>query len=429
MFCFAKSPPNIAAGSTVLPVLRGKVLLAEHDARLSHIRSLVGVPEQHWRFLYQPMFAAFAETVQQLPAHHGVEAGGQLHYALEVVELALKIRRGYVLPPDKAPELVVAEQDLWTYAVTAAAVLHNVGRVMVSRRVMLRGRDRKPIGPWWPWLGPMTRTGATHYWTEPGRDLEDCIHQALPTMLACRVVPEDGLRWLGAQNDVLAAWLGAISHHTCGNAVIADIIAQAEDIAACRLWPDAPRQLAMPGVDPWSAKDAAQPPSAVPAAKDPSDGAQPVESQQRLPAAAEPGVTESSIEDREATHEGNRDAQQTVDAAAAFISWLVEGIRSGALAFNTPKARVHVVKEGLLLLSPAVFRAFAGDDWRAVQKTFLKQKLTEKTAEGENFFHYRMDTERGRKPLKGMLIRNAETKLSLTLPAINQQIQRMGAAP
>ncbi|HNP63601.1 MAG TPA: TraI domain-containing protein [Woeseiaceae bacterium] len=429
MLGFAKSHPKIAAGSTVLPVLRGKVLLAEHDARLSHIRSLVGVPEQHWRFLYRPMFAAFAETVQQLPAHHGVEAGGQLHYALEVVELALKIRRGYVLPPDKAPELVVAEQDLWTYAVTAAAVLHNVGRVLVSRRVMLRSRDHRPIGPWRPWLGPMTRTGATHYWTEPSRDLEDDIHQALPPLLACRVVPEDGLRWLGAQRDVLAAWLGAISHHTFGNAVIADIIAQAEDIAARRLWPDAPRQLAMPGVDAWSEKDTAQPPSAVPVGKDLVDEAQPVEPQQRLPAAVETGVTESPIEDREATQGGNPDAQQIVDPAAAFISWLVEGIRSGALALNTPKARVHVVNEGLLLLSPAVFRAFAGDDWRTVQKRFLKQKLTEKAAKGDNFFHYRMDTERGKKPLKGMLIRNAETKLSLTLPAINQQIQRKGDAP
>lgn len=429
MFGFAKSPPKTAAGSTVLPVLRGKVLLAEHDARLSHIRSLVGVPEQHWRFLYQPMFAAFAETVQQLPAHHGVEAGGQLHYALEVVELALKIRRGYVLPPDKAPELVVAEQDLWTYAVTAAAVLHNVGRVMVGRRVMLRGRDHKPIGPWSPWLGPMTTTGAAHYWTEPASDLDDDFHHVLPPLLACRVVPEDGLRWLGAQSDVLVAWLGAISHHTFGNAVIADIIAQAEDIAARRLWPDAPRQLAMPGVDAWLEKDTAQPPSAAPAAKAPCDGAQRLELQQRLPAAVDPGVTESPIEDRQASQEGNVDAQKIVDPAAAFISWLVEGIRSGALALNTPKARVHVVNEGLLLLSPAVFRAFAGDDWRAVQKTFLKQKLTEKTAEGENFFHYRMDTERGKKPLKGMLIRNAETKLSLTLPAINQQIQRKGEAP
>ena len=32
MLGFAKSPPNIAAGSTMLPVLRGKVLLAEHGA-------------------------------------------------------------------------------------------------------------------------------------------------------------------------------------------------------------------------------------------------------------------------------------------------------------------------------------------------------------------------------------------------------------
>ena len=131
MLGFAKRGSSGGENAVEQPVLRGKVLLAEHRARLTSIRAIVGVPAQHWRWLYQTLFVAFAETVQRLPAteaHHHCEAGGLLRHALEVVELALKIRRGYVLPPDKEPEVVIAEQDVWTYAVASAALLHGVGQ-------------------------------------------------------------------------------------------------------------------------------------------------------------------------------------------------------------------------------------------------------------------------------------------------------------
>ena len=92
MLGFAKRGSRGGENAVEQPVLRGKALLAEHRARLRSIRAIVGVPEQHWRWLYQALFVEFAETVQRLPAseaHHHCEAGGLLRHALEVVELAL----------------------------------------------------------------------------------------------------------------------------------------------------------------------------------------------------------------------------------------------------------------------------------------------------------------------------------------------------
>jgi len=153
MLGFAKRGSRGGENAVEQPVLRGKALLAEHRARLTSIRAIIGVPEQHWRWLYQTLFVAFAETVQRLPAseaHHHCEAGGLLRHALEVVELALKIRRGYVLPPNKEPEVVIAEQDVWTYAVASAALLHDVGKALADQRIVLQGRDGLPIGWWSP---------------------------------------------------------------------------------------------------------------------------------------------------------------------------------------------------------------------------------------------------------------------------------------
>ncbi|MBT8098021.1 MAG: DNA-binding domain-containing protein, partial [Woeseia sp.] len=194
---------------------------------------------------------------------------------------------------------------------------------------------------------------------------------------------------------------------TIGNPIIMNVIKKARDIACGHDGHNAPRQLPIPGVE--------------------------VAPGQHIVAAiaAPIGTQEGNLDVNKPTEDvsptGRTDSpgeQEIVDPGAAFTVWLVEGIRSGALALNTPKARVHVVSEGLLLVSPAVFRLYAGDDWRAAQKRFLKQKLSLKTAAGENFFHYRVDTNRGKKLIKGVLIPNAATKLSLDLPAANPLLSR-----
>jgi hypothetical protein len=75
--------------------------------------------------------------------------------------------------------------------------------------------------------------------------------------------------------------------------------------------------------------------------------------------------------------------------AERFIAWVQEGIANGALPYNESMARVHFVPEGMLLVTPAVFRDFAqahpeaidqapGEDgrvpepWKQVQRDFQK---------------------------------------------------------
>jgi hypothetical protein len=147
--------------------------------------------------------------------------------------------------------------------------------------------------------------------------------------------------------------------------------------------------------------------------------------------AARPPCAAVWIREVEAVSERSADADPAVvdasepasanatDPGEPFLPWLIDGIENGALAINTAKAQVHVVDEGLLLVSPAIFRVFADEEWREAQKRFLKRKLSAKTARGENIFHYAVDGDAGTKTIKGLLIRNPEAKLGLELPSAN----------
>lgn len=78
-----------------------------------------------------------------------------------------------------------------------------------------------------------------------------------------------------------------------------------------------------------------------------------------------------------------RDEAPPPPLALQFMRWLQEGIAQGSLLVNTSQAQVHSVKEGLLLVTPRIFRQFTHDtdpraesgealEYTAVQKAVFK---------------------------------------------------------
>ncbi|MEM5386368.1 MobH family relaxase [Paraburkholderia phymatum] len=55
--------------------------------------------------------------------------------------------------------------------------------------------------------------------------------------------------------------------------------------------------------------------------------------------------------------------------AERFMAWVQEGIATGALPYNESMARVHFVPEGMLLVTPAVFKDFAQAHPEAIEQT------------------------------------------------------------
>ena len=104
---------------------------------------------------------------------------------------------------------------------------------------------------------------------------------------------------------------------------------------------------------------------------------------------------------------------------ARFTKWLIDGIKSGSIPMNENGNLVHLVDEGLFVVSPRVFREFetsTGLPWAKAQREFQKKRINLKTQRGENIFEYEILSKSGRsstKKVKGMLIPNPDKKLGI----------------
>jgi integrating conjugative element relaxase (TIGR03760 family) len=209
----AAAAPSPALVSDRLPVLVPGELLQGHAQTLSQIRRQVGVPLAHWDALYQPLLDRFAAFVQQLPAseaHHHRQPGGLLQHGLDTALKALTLRRGILLPPGSSAERLAEKQDVWTYATTSAALLHDLGKPVVDQQVDLLDPNGRNLGRWNPLAGPI-RPPATHYSIRYVRGRRYRLHPRLPPMLVHHLVPAVALEWLVQDLDVFEAWLAVIS--------------------------------------------------------------------------------------------------------------------------------------------------------------------------------------------------------------------------
>ncbi len=420
MLGLAKRRSLCPEGQGLLPVQHARALLIKHDATVARIHAMVGVPAKHWQLLYEGLFAAFAEYVQEIPARSTFDHVGSrtiLRHALETVEVALKIRRGYVLPPGREPEAVANKQDVWTYAVVLAAWLRNTGEALLEQRVTLHDRVRRPMEVWIPWAGPMNQSGGAFYRVDSCPSTATDLAQLGLPLLVAHVVPVDGLRWLAAHEDALVACLHTLGGFAPGASVIREIVSRTMHPSDAK---SAPEDLESPLENNLNSdRGTAAPPAKSTRQEFPTPTVEP-----RTAVAEREGKDVSRLGTDEA--DGQRTAatgdHQARDSGEAFLEWLRNGIRSGVLTVNAPKGHLHMVEAGLLLASPGVFRAFAGDNWREVQKRFLKRRLTERTPNGENIFYYQLCDDRVRETVKGVLIRNPHEKLGVSLPAADSRL-------
>ena len=523
-------------------------LLLPHQAVVAAIQSLVAAPPSHWNRLYLPALTNLAGLLQHLPAseaYHHSEPGGALRHSLEVALEALRRRRTLLLPQGAPAETVSSQADLWTYAITTAALLHDIGKPLTDMRILL-GPPGRSSNEWSPLDGPL-EPGTRYSW-QFRRDRIHQRHTAVTAVLASYVIPRAGLRWLSTSPLLFVEWLAALNE--AGSNLIARIVKEADMrstasdlgspanppkrarslaerlVASLRdlllsgdlplnkpgacgfvteddLWLVAKRALdairerlraagaggvptrndrlmdelqqhgwltpngdravwrceiqigdwcqtlsclRMPVDLVWS-ESSERPPllpgSVRPVGEDPpaadAEAAQVSDTTPRI-APSDPGADQetqqaSDDEDKypeqctntpastplplpptghdEAGAEGSSSAK---DPGERFLSWLRSGIQERRLAINTPQARLHVVHEGLALISPGIFRDFAPLEWYRVQKRFQKLKVHKKTPWDENIWTCRVEKDRKRSSLKVFLIPDPQRILDLADP-------------
>ena len=97
--------------------------------------------------------------------------------------------------------------------------------------------------------------------------------------------------------------------------------------------------------------------------------------------------------------------------------------RKGRIPHNEKDARVHVVPEGVLLVTPNIFKDFTdecgGGRWDTVQKLFIKRKQHVKTASGENIHQYVVGSGLSKRVLSGFLLKDLSLVFGRFSPDLN----------
>ncbi len=238
-------PPSInahALGSTAaaerhpgLPILAADALLQPRSKAVAEIQELCGFPREHFSALVMPLLRSVAEWCQSFPAseaHHHARPFGLLDHTLEVAILALRLRRGILLPEGATAETLAQYQDRWTYGVLAAALIHDLGKPAIDQTVTLYARGRPTGETWNPWAGPVTKAKADAYLAHYRKERRHRLHDRAKPMFSPWWVPPRSVQWMAADMNLLAEWI-AVLHGEAGGSLAA-IVAQADSTSVAR---------------------------------------------------------------------------------------------------------------------------------------------------------------------------------------------------
>ncbi|HRJ52261.1 MAG TPA: MobH family relaxase [Candidatus Thiothrix moscowensis] len=144
----------------------------------------------------------------------------------------------------------------------------------------------------------------------------------------------------------------------------------------------------------------------------------------KAPLGMEPQLAHTMVGDPPVTITPAADAD---DPGRQFLAWLADGLLTGKHPLNTPEAFVHVVREGVLLVSPRAFKEYSPDNWEYVQKRFTKLKLHQPAPNDSNIWQYNVRGQRRTGVVRGILLADPLATLGLNyLPAPNKSLALPG---
>lgn len=432
------------------PVVVPKALIerTRTGALIDLLRIKLGFPPEVFAPAAYPVIEAYAGFVQLLPApesRHHARPGGRFTCGLELALRALDHRRGQILPRGAQPEAIGARAHRWTYAVFVAALLYGVRNTAAGLRILMRVGGRDPR-PWDPLAGSMLAEGASSYRVEiVERDaVREDRHGDLASRLFNQCVPAPVLAWLAEDAALmreLLAWLSMVSAEPRG--AIAELVLRAATGSSARAR-SYPRDTARQVTSTVSPEDAEQ------GADTDLENAQAEyleDAIEEVPGPIPATLGRAAVQRPVASRPESAGTTRTSDVARSFIGWLRRGISDGTIRVNEPGALVHGVNEGVLLVSPRIFREFSkqlgphqhdgrigspsdgADPAKWVQRQVLRAGWHLQADRGINILAYQvMRGDRAVSRLSGVVIRNPAQFIDL-VPPVNPVLVRSTETP
>lgn len=386
------------------------------------LRIKLGMPREVFDSAVRPVIEGYAQYVQLLPAVPPRQATSRwlLVDALTSVLRALDYRRGQILPRGAPPEVIGAQMHRWTYAVFIAALLCDIDGAMNELKVTIWGRDGREV-LWMPSTGAMQASGAQRYRVECVERTATTTSSpgSLALLRMDRIVPPAVFAWLTADPEPMGELRSFLAGDgSAGSGAIASIVMRARTGFGGASAPTVLTSGCGPGtrastraafaehenVDQGGGEAKSSSAATRPGAGQASGTGDPLESAgcgtaggdsaltsvraEVPPASASPIVAAEFLDDFRAKHgsshclrnrggtSGEAGASDAVGEvrprvllalrprgpspeADRFMEWLQAGLADGSLPFNEQGAVVHFVPEGMLLVSPRIFRDYA----------------------------------------------------------------------
>ena len=117
---------------------------------MRNIRRLTALDQEYYTAMCQPALYRMIEATQLIPAsasYHHTAPGGLISHTVAVIEYALEERTRHILPELSDVETQAREKHIWTYAVFAAAVLHDAGKLLTQQSLLLNDTDKTTFSP------------------------------------------------------------------------------------------------------------------------------------------------------------------------------------------------------------------------------------------------------------------------------------------
>ncbi len=193
---------HIYRDGQILPVLPAKTLISSNKHRmvLSQLETMLALPGEHYQYLYDQLLLNFADFVQVLPTSRTSPLSSLLNEGLGRAITSLSI-----IQQEAALDL----DPRRTYAVFTAALLQDIAKVIIDRKVMLCNEEGEYVADWQPLDGVMSKAGM-HYKIREYVSGHHRIHHLMAPLLAYQLIPRIGFLWIAQDNALFVDWMHAL---------------------------------------------------------------------------------------------------------------------------------------------------------------------------------------------------------------------------
>lgn len=202
-----KEPIQKFTSRSLFPILSADKLLAgpDHAKLLDKLKNLIGLSPNHYDVLYTHLIHNFAEFVQVLPLGESGRVASVLNEGLEhaLVSMQLLSEAG-----------LTKTDQLLTYAVFSAALMQDVGKVTVNRKIMISDRTGIFIQEWLPHGQPMPQSVGSHFKIRYTQDAPLRMSSRVTPIFARQLMPEAGYSWIATHPEMLTMWLATLGDST-----------------------------------------------------------------------------------------------------------------------------------------------------------------------------------------------------------------------